>query len=153
MKKNHLAGLIFLVLGAGLATGAWSTFAHIRSWLSTSATIQGEVTSLSQESSYDRKKHRTTHYYRPRVSFRTADGQRFTFESEVATSPPAYQVGEQVTVCYQPAHPADARIHSFIQLWLIPLILGFVGSIFLLTGVACCRVSTVKNSSLGAGFN
>lgn len=44
--------------------------------------------------------------------------------------PPAYRVGEQVTVHYDRGDPADARIDSFTELWLFPAISGGLTALF-----------------------
>lgn len=38
--------------------------------------------------------------------------------------------GEMVTVYYNPQNVREARIKSFIYLWLLPLILGIMGAAF-----------------------
>ncbi len=39
-----------------------------------------------------------------------------------SSRPPAYRVGEQVTVHYDRDDPADARLDSFAELWLVPAV-------------------------------
>ena len=48
--------------------------------------------------------------YTPVVQFRTNSGQSIEFVSSYSSSPPAYDVGENVTVVYPPNDPADAII-------------------------------------------
>ena len=60
--------------------------------------------------------------YSPVVEF-TANGQTYTFESDNASSPPAYQVGETVNVRYDPADPNTAQIDKLTERWLMPIIL------------------------------
>lgn len=43
--------------------------------------------------------------------------------------PPAYTVGEQVTVHYDRDDPTDARIDSFAELWLFPAIAGGLSAV------------------------
>jgi hypothetical protein len=53
----------------------------------------------------------------------------------VGSSPPAYEVGERVTILYDPTSPKEAKINSFGELWLWPLLLGILGGLDLLTGL------------------
>ncbi len=66
--------------------------------------------------------------YFPIVAFQTQEGKPIHFESNVgAGGYGPYEVGDEVEVLYDPKNPTDARINSFIQLWLIgifPLVLG-----------------------------
>lgn len=45
------------------------------------------------------------------------NGKRFTYQSSLSSSPPAYSVGDKVTVLYRPDDPARAQINSFLQRW------------------------------------
>lgn len=59
--------------------------------------------------------------YTPLVEF-SVSGQRYTFEGGVASDPPAYEVGEQVAVLYDPNDPETADIESLVAsapVWLV----------------------------------
>jgi len=76
--------------------------------------------------------------YFPQFTFSTPDGRLFTINSNNGTNPPEFKPGQQVTVLYDRANPSNARIDSFVQLWLLPLIFGslgifFVGSLWLIS--------------------
>lgn len=60
--------------------------------------------------------------YSPIIEFQ-ANGQRYTFNGDVATNPPTYKVGEAVQVLYDPADPNTAQINKWSERWLTPLIL------------------------------
>jgi hypothetical protein len=60
--------------------------------------------------------------YSPVVEF-SANGQIFSFESGNASDPPAYEVGEEVNVLYDPADPNTAQIDSFFERWIFPIII------------------------------
>ena len=64
-------------------------------------------------------------------------GKRFTIQSAVSSSPPAYIVGEKVSILYRPDDPTKAQINSFTERWLFPVaftscgVMAFVMSFFL----------------------
>ena len=60
--------------------------------------------------------------YSPVIEF-DANGQTFTFEGDNASYPPAYDVGEQVNVIYDPANPNTAQINKWTERWLFPIII------------------------------
>jgi hypothetical protein len=70
----------------------------------------------------------------PQVEFTTADGQHVQFQSNLSSSPPAYDVGEHVGVVYAPASPGDARIDTPFQLWFLPGLFGGLGGLFAAIG-------------------
>jgi len=60
--------------------------------------------------------------YSPVIEF-AANDQTYSFESNNASDPPAYNVGEQVPVIFDPADPATAQINKWSERWLMPIIL------------------------------
>jgi hypothetical protein len=78
-------------------------------------------------------------YYYPVVAFSLPDGTRKTVQIGEGSWPPAYEVGEQVTVLYDPGKPINARIKSTssdILMWLLPGITGTIGVVFLIVSVS-----------------
>lgn len=67
---------------------------------------------------------------RPIVSFTAQDGKTYVTYGLVLTYPPAYTLGEKIPVCYDPRSPENAKIQSFTELWLLPLIFGLLGGVF-----------------------
>jgi hypothetical protein len=60
--------------------------------------------------------------YSPVIEF-NANGQAYSFEGDNASNPPAYQVGEEVPVLYDPARPEIAQINKWTERWLFPIII------------------------------
>ena len=72
--------------------------------------------------------------YYPVVEFSAKDGKRREVQLSEGSFPPAYEVGDEVTVLYEPDHPLDARIKSFgssALMWILPGITGILGIAFL----------------------
>lgn len=60
--------------------------------------------------------------YSPVIEFE-ANGQTWTIESNNASDPPAYEVGDEVSILYDPANPETAQINKWTERWLMPAIL------------------------------
>ena len=60
--------------------------------------------------------------YSPVIEF-DASGQTYSFEGDNASYPPAYDVGEEVNVLYDPANPDTAQINKWTERWLLPIII------------------------------
>lgn len=58
--------------------------------------------------------------YVPVVDFQVS-GQIYTFEGDNASYPPKYEVGEQVSVRYDPTNPNTAQIDSLFERWAFPV--------------------------------
>lgn len=98
----------------------WGVYAGYVSWQleQNGITTTGVVTSLGESSDSDGG----CCVYSPVIEFE-ANGQTYSFESSNASSPPAYDVGEQVSVLYDPADPNTAQINKWSERWLMPVIL------------------------------
>lgn len=60
--------------------------------------------------------------YSPVVEFE-ANGQTYSFENNNADNTSDYQIGEEVSVLYDPANPTTAQINTFYDRWLFPIII------------------------------
>jgi hypothetical protein len=89
--------------------------------------VEGVVTDLVESTDSDG----TT--YAPVVAFKTAGGRNFEFQSNFYSNPPAYEVGQKVTVLYPPDRPGEAQIKGAGNLLMI--IFGIVGGVELLIGL------------------
>lgn len=90
-------GLIFFGIGAGLS---YKQYRLERD----GTTAQGEVVSFTSNCDDEGCS------YSPVVRFNIQNGETITFESTYSSSPPAYDVGEEVTVIYSPDAPENAQI-------------------------------------------
>lgn len=119
---------LFAAIGLGLLTGAALVYNHTASFISRASRAQGTVTAMVPQRSTDNSVR-----YRPIVRFEHG-GQEIQFGDSVSTDPPAFNVGQAVTVLYLESNPHDARIDSFTSLWFLPALLGGMGAIFLAVG-------------------
>lgn len=76
----------------------------------------------------------TTFY--PVVHFQTASGAPVAFRSAVGSERPTLSKGQQVAVLYDAAHPQEAKIRSFVQVWWVPATLGLVAALLAIVGAA-----------------
>jgi hypothetical protein len=132
---------LFAIIGLVLLLGSLAVCNHTASFARRAARAQGTVTALvrRESTSYSNTNAsysnlpRTTYTYQAVVRFRHGTEQTLFYDS-VATSPPAYHVGQTVEVLYLESDPNDARIASFMSLWFVPLIFGGIGAVFLAVG-------------------
>lgn len=98
----------------------WGVYAGYTSWKLDS---EGEMTTgivVKLEESNDSEGGCCV--YSPVVEF-DANGQTYSFEGDNASDPPAYKVGEEVNVIYDPADPDTAQINKWSERWLFPIII------------------------------
>ncbi len=65
--------------------------------------------------------------YAPVFEFKTQGGRTFEIQSDSYSSPPAYEVGQRVTIIYDPEKPSNAQIDG--QNTLLVIIFAIVGGL------------------------
>ena len=107
-----LAGLLFFAIGSGMTM-------RQRTLEGQGVEASGVVVDLQENYDSDGST------YTPVVQFQTSSGQSIEFVSSYSSSPPAYDVGEHVTVVYPPDNPAEAIIKGDGQfLHIIFMLMG-----------------------------
>jgi len=96
----------------------------------------GRVVDMTKQIEYDNqyRDRVISETYYPVVEFVAKDGKRRSVQLSEGSFPAAYEVGDDVTILYEPDHPLDARIKSFassIGMWILPGITGILGIAFL----------------------
>ena len=140
MKTIAIVKYVFSAIGIALLAGALLWAQNTRSFLAQASTAQGTVIDLvrsrsnSSGSSGSSSSSSSSSTYAPLVRFLTAKGEKIEFTSSSGSHPPSYSQGESVEVLYQAGAPRDAVINGFVSLWLGPMIVGGIGSIFFLIG-------------------
>jgi hypothetical protein len=126
---------IFTIVGFVMLAIAISLFIQEQNFLKQAHTATGKVLKMGVSSGRKSGKSKRATYY-PIVRFETSEGKPYTFSSSFSTNPPAYSVGEEVTVYYLPESPANAQIKRFFSQWLGVLICGTMGLLFGAIGIS-----------------
>jgi hypothetical protein len=104
----------------------------------------GRVVEIIERREYVNEQDRVVQdYYFPVVEFVSTDGRRHTVHMTEASSAPPHEVGDDVTVLYNPERPLEARIQSFgssALIWILPGITGILGLAFLGAVIAVRRL-------------
>lgn len=129
---RRLGKFFLMPIGACFLLGAVWSASSTKTWIAHAVEVPGSVIEMVRVRDSDD----TGYMFAPVVRFKTAEGNTVEFESSFRSNPPAYRTGQSVSVLYDPSEPRSAAIRGFLSLWLMPLILGFIGSAFLIVGTA-----------------
>jgi hypothetical protein len=113
-------GTLVLVAGCGLLTSSWLFYLRAERGA-------GTVTDLVRGNKG---------MVAPVVAYEVG-GKAYTYRSSLYSSPPAYQVGEQVPLLYDPADPSSCRTDSFFEAWGLALLFATPGAALAYVGFAC----------------
>jgi hypothetical protein len=136
VESNLLFSFAVLLAGLGLLAAGIAVFFRQRAFLARSRTTSGTVVELLTS-------HRSGKYllkrtpsgftiepkrlYRPVIRFTAPDGHTQDVTAPVASHPAELKVGETVTIRFDPADPAQARIDRPLYLWFGTGMLIFFG--------------------------
>lgn len=134
-------GLVASAAALGLFVGAVWAFFSQRQKMAGRVAALGTVVELTTQSAASA----SASLICPVVEFTVPSGEKFRFVSDFGSRPASHSLGQSVNVRYDALDPKKAEIQSVMNVWLIPLILIFMGL------VACCLgVFFLGFASLGA---
>lgn len=120
-----VAKCVFLIVGLVFFVGALISAYRTHAFLRTCVTAQGRIAGFKPV--HSSRRNSTT--YAPVFRFDVPGTHFATVVSHTSSNPPAFTVGEAVTVRYPTGHPEQALIDSFGQLWLMDWAFGGIGAL------------------------
>jgi len=139
-KIFRIIGLVFGAVGVIAAAICVWCLVDALQIASGAVRAEGTVTRLEWNQRMFNQPARTAYAI---VQFRA--GERVVeVRSHTSTSPPAFSVGEKVVVFYPPDQPDQARIESFWEQYLLPLIFGTVATPFLILSAAFLVIPALR---------
>ena len=127
-------GLIVITVFIGVAVlmCVISVLTGVSTWRGMSWEVEapGQVVEM-----VTRRDEQGNEFYYPVVAFALADGSSRTVQMAEGSWPPAYAVGDEVTVLYDPGKPLEARVKSTsgtASLWIWTMVTGILAVAFLL---------------------
>ena len=112
--------------------------------ISREASAPGLVVDMIERREYVNEQDRVVReYYYPVIEYVSNDGKGHTVQLTEGSQTPSYEIGDEVTVLYDPEHPLDARIDSFgssALIWVLPGITGVLGVAFLVAVLVVWKV-------------
>ena len=132
MKKSMKIISTILLLTSIILLGLAAYFyTKQENFIETSIKTSGVVIGLEESTSSSSSSSSIS--YAPTVKYQDAEGNEYVFTSNISSSPPSYDVGEEVIIMYNPNNPSDAQIKSIFGQWIIVWILGGIGGIHFIT--------------------
>jgi len=123
--------LVFGGIGAVLLAIAGLVFLREQSFLKTAEVATGTVTDFNLSSSSDGG----GGTYCPVIDFTTHAGEAVKYYANMCSSPPSYDVGEQVEVLYDAQNIKNVQMKGFWSQYLAVIILSAIGTPFFLVGL------------------
>jgi hypothetical protein len=128
-----LFGMIFFGIGGGLT---YRQYTYEQQGIQVQGEITGHTMGNCDEDGCS---------YKSVVSFKTQRGKSISFATTYSSSPPAYDVGDTVTVFYSPENPEKAIIKG--EGLVLRIVFMSVGGVIILFGLSLFA-SNLRKSSL-----
>ncbi|GLV60816.1 hypothetical protein KDH_76350 [Dictyobacter sp. S3.2.2.5] len=149
--KPLLVGVIFFFVGLIFTIVSGALWFSNQSFMAGTVSTTGQIVSCHYSTSTATGRSNSTTTCQPTITFTTQAGQKIIFTSSDSSS--SYNPGDNVSVSYHPANPADARVSDFVSLWLFPLSFGGMGIIFLINGICLAVIPLLFKLLLILGMN
>jgi len=139
MNKRVFSIVITATLGSAVLFLAGAVcFVHRNHSFNASAVrAEGTIVELIESASSD--SHRRM--YTPVFTYRDRNGTEYRHKSSHSSYPPIGEVGDKIEVLYDPKDPSRVKINTFFGNWGVPLILGGIGLVDAIVGLAFLAVS------------
>jgi hypothetical protein len=126
MKPLWLLFALFLVIGVACLALGLNDYIHQEAWFAHAAQADGTVTAYDLHVRNDGKSE-----FCPRIEFTTQAGEPATTYGDICPSQPDQsQVGQHVTVYYDPNNPSDTRSKGWLGVEGSGLIVSLAGCVF-----------------------
>lgn len=119
---------VLLALGSFLGYLSWNQYQKSQTLLTKGVRTKANVVA------YETSRGKNSTLYAPVFEYKDCSQELITFTSSVKSSPPAYDIGEQVNIVYNTRNPQDVKIVSFWGLYAASVILLMVASPLLVLG-------------------
>jgi hypothetical protein len=135
MNNSRKIGYLYLVIGILSIVGGLYITKSTYNFIENASSTEGVVLELVQ---------RDDSLY-PKIEFQDKTGESHIFEANSGCSPACYKEQEQVNILYVAGKNLNAKINSFMALWLPSLLLLGVGSAFVI--VSLLQIKRLNNSA------
>lgn len=112
----------------------------------------GRVVDMIERRQYVNEQDRIVEeFYYPVIDYVSSDGKRHVVQLSEGSNPASYEIGDEVTVLYEPEDPLDARIKSFESsalMWVLPAITGILGIAFLVAVLTVLKVMLPESTEI-----
>ena len=130
---NLMTGIFLSIAVLLLAIAGFSGYQSYRQ-MAAEKKAPGRIVDITIRRSYDSSTQDTNRYAYPVVEFSVQGRVLKDVELSEGEWPPTREIGDEVTILYNPERPREARIESTsstVLLWIVPGITGFIGAVFL----------------------
>ncbi|MBD2756836.1 DUF3592 domain-containing protein [Spirosoma validum] len=133
LPTGELFVTFFFLVGITLWGTAYSSYQRHQQVVKNGASAKGLVVGLHRV-----KRH--GYSLAPSIRYQVYDGRELVFHSSEGQNPPVYQIGDEVTLYYNPLQPENVWLADN---YLMVYVLAGIGALFLLVSVWEIRESTV----------
>lgn len=121
---------VFVLVGAGLVVWGVISYNTTRTFVDRALSAPGRVVDTRRYETRGTSDSRDTIV--SVVAFSTPEGREIRFEGPDMNTMASPELGEEVTVLYDPENPTQARVDSFVGLWFVSTLLLVIGGGFVL---------------------
>jgi hypothetical protein len=139
-RINRAMAILSLALGLALLLGAGIWSARHREFVKGAAAVRGEVVAYVQKVWTDAPgtpgstglQHQS---YCAVVHYMDPAGEARSYQDDICFNPPSFQVGDTVTLRYDPRNTTHVMVDRGNKVYVVPLVVALVGVLCIVGGV------------------
>ncbi len=137
-KMPRVVGMIFMGLGIMMLIVVAYLIQSNYEFSKRAISVTGKVIGFTNHESNDDDGGTTT-MYTPVFEY-DFNAKTYAYTSSTSSSSPGFDIGENVEILVDPDSPGEVLVNTFQEKWLLPLILGIMGTLFTGLGYMAYRV-------------
>ncbi len=137
-KLGSRVGFAFMIIGfIMLGFSGYTAFTKYQ-FIQTAIPITGKV--IDHDTSYSTDDDGNSQVMYSPVFEYEYNGETYTHSSDVSSSSPDFEIGEEAEIYINPDAPGSALVNSFMERWFVVVLLGGMGSMFTGLGYMAFRL-------------
>ncbi len=125
---------LLLIIGLLLSGFGIYTFNKNQKLAKNGVKTMAKVIDISEQTDTDSEGFSSKSYY-PVLEFVDQDSKKHTFKGNVGGGKRKYHLDQEVEIIFDPTHPEQAQMKSFVTQWIMPIVIIIVGVMLVVGGV------------------
>jgi hypothetical protein len=143
MKKTIIILILVFLIPMGIIGGGLYWAFNKNATFEKYKHTKGQIIEINQKRLYDDNYKERNQYY-PKVRYYDDNGEPYIFEFKIGSERYPDNIGEEIDLLFNPNHPEDVVVNSFLSKWLGPVIVCTVGLFILIIVIIISAVAIVK---------
>jgi hypothetical protein len=143
MKKTIISFILVSLIPMGIISGGLYWTVNRNAMFEKYKHTKGEIIKINEDKLFDYP-YKVRNFYYPTIRYYDDNGESYTFELKKRSEPYPGEIGEEVDLLFNPMHPEDVVVDSFLSKWVGPVMVCTVGLFILIVVIIVSAVAILN---------